>query len=99
MFRLRQKVGGYPRRIIVTVGDDQDLRRARNHIYSDNAEDAAFGRRDVRITGTNDLIDGNHAIGAVRQGCNRLCTANPDYVMDARNAGRGKNTITLDSPR
>ena len=54
---LRQQVGGDPGRIVVPVGDHQDLRRAGDQVDADLAEHAALGGGDIGIARAGDLVD------------------------------------------
>ncbi len=58
VFGLRQQVRGDPRGVRVTVGDDQDFGRSRDHVDADLAEDEALCGRHVGVAGSDDLGDG-----------------------------------------
>ena len=61
MLGLREQIDGDPRGIDGVVGDDRDLRRAREPVDADGPEDLTLRLGDVRVPGTDDHVDRPHA--------------------------------------
>ena len=70
------------------VGDDQDLRRAGDHVDAHGAEHAALGRRDVRVAGAADLVDRGNRRGAVGERGDRLRAADRERARRRRRGAR-----------
>ncbi len=72
MLGLREEIGGDPGRIVAAVGDHQYLGGAGDEIDADSAEDAALGRRDIGVAGTDDLVDRRNRPRAMGERRHRL---------------------------
>ena len=64
------------------VGDDEDFRRAGDHVDPDPAEDPPLRRRDIGVAGTDDLVDRRDRRGAIGQRRDRLRPADPVDLVD-----------------
>ena len=84
---LRQKIGGYPGRIVAGVGHDQDLRRAGDQVDADLSEDAALGGGDVGVARPGDLVDRLDRLGAVGERRHGLGATDAPDLVGAGDAG------------
>ncbi len=91
VLRLRQQIGGDPFRVVVPVGDDQDLGRAGDHVDPDLAEDPPLGRGDIGVARTDDLVDRRDRRRAVGERRDRLRAADPVDLVDPDHLGGGEN--------
>ena len=83
VFGLAEQVGRDPGRVAAAVGQDQDLRRAGDHINADLAEHLALGRGYIDVAGADDLVDGGHALRAIGQRGHGLRAAGLEDAVDA----------------
>ena len=89
---LAQQVGGDPGGAAGAVGQNQDFRRAGDHIDADFTKHLALGGGHVNVAGADDLIHSGHALGAVGQGGHGLGTAGLKDAVDAGNHRRRQDT-------
>ena len=99
VLRLRQEVGGDPGGVVVPIGDDQDFRRARDHIDSDPAEDAPLGGGDIGVARPDDLVDSLDRSGSISERRHRLRAADPVNLVDPDQPGGGENQRVQDTVR
>ena len=88
---LREQVHCHPVGMRAVVGDHQDLRRTGDHVDADDAEHAPLRGRDVRIAGTDDLVDLRNRLGAVRKRADRLRAPNRNDTIDPRDVRGGEH--------
>ena len=91
MFRLAQQVERDPFRVIIRIGDDQNLGRAGDHVDAHLAEDPALGRRDKGVAGAGNLVHRGDGVGAIGQGRDGLRTADPVNLIDTGGPGGGEH--------
>ncbi|MNU84774.1 hypothetical protein D3C71_745010 [compost metagenome] len=91
MFRLRQKIGSQPVRIIVLVGNDKHFRRPGDHVDADSAENLALCGGHIGIAGADDLGDRRDGFRAIGKRCHGLCAANTIDFLDACDTRGGKH--------
>ena len=91
MLGLGQKVSGDPVGIVVAIGDDENFRRAGDHVDADRAEDDALGGGDIGIARPDDLGDGRDALRAIGQRRDRLRAADAVDFLDAGNLCGGQH--------
>ena len=80
---LGEQVRSDPLRLVGAIRDHQDLRRARDHVDADGAEDQALGGGDVGVAGAHDLVHRRDTLGAVGERGHRLCPADAVDFGDA----------------
>ena len=68
---------------LAVVGEDQNFRRAGDHVDADLAEDAALGGCDKGVAGTDDLGDRSDGPGAIGERGDRLRAADAVDLVDA----------------
>ena len=85
---LAQQIGRDPGRVLVAVGDHQDLRRPGDQVDADPAEHLPLGLGDIGVAGADDLVDRADAGGAVGQRRDRLGAADPVDLVDPGAARR-----------
>ena len=83
MLGLRHQIGGNPSRIIIGVGDHQNLGWPGHHVDADLSEYLLFGRCDIGIARPDNYIYGCNRCRAIGQCRNRLRPANAEYFIDA----------------
>ncbi len=88
---LGQQIGGQPDRVGAFVGKDKDFRRAGHHVDIHLAEHLPLGLRHKNVSRPGDLADLGHALRAVSQGGDGLCSARLDHRRHARDPRRGQN--------
>ena len=88
---LGQQIGGDPPGVVGAVGEDQDFRRAGNHVNAHGAEHLALGRGDVGVSGADDFIDGRDGGGSIGQGADGLSATDAINFVDAGDPGGGQN--------
>ena len=72
---LREKICGDPRRIAGFIGDDSDFAGPGRHVDVDSPVDHALRSLNVRVAGTDDLVDARNGFRSVGQRCDRLGAA------------------------
>ena len=91
MFCLRQKVRRDDLRVVLGVGDDQNLARAGDHVDGDLPEDLPLCLGDVDVPGADDLVHAGDAFGPVGKRGDGLRAADLENAVDARDVRRGQN--------
>ena len=88
VFCLREHVGCDILGVCRLVCDDEDLRRACEHVDVDLAVYEPLCRVDVDVARAADLIYPGHCLGAVCHCCDRLCSAHLVDLGSARDGCR-----------
>ena len=88
---LAQQVGGGPLRIVLGVGDDDDLAGAGDHVDADDAIDLALGLRDPGVAGAGDDVDRRDAACAISERGDRLRAADAPHFIDAGQVRGGED--------
>src|SRR6516164_6053476 len=95
---LRHQIGSDPLRIVVPVGDDENLGRTGDHVDPDAAEDAPLRGGNIRITWPDDFVDRRNRRRAEREGGDRLRPADAVYLVDPDQLGGSENQRVDDAP-
>ena len=82
VFGLAEQVGGDPVGVVRGIGDDDDLRRAGDHVDADDPVDLALGLRDPGVARAGDDVDVRDAAGAVGECSDALRAADPPQLVD-----------------
>ena len=84
MLGLRQQVQRDPVRVVVAVGDHQNLGRSGNHVDANPAKHPALGGGDIGVARAGDLVHRRNGFGAVSQRRNRLRPADAVDLIHPR---------------
>ena len=80
------------------IGENDDFRRAGDHVDADDAEHAALGGGDIGVAGTDDLGDRRDALGSVGERGDRLRAADAiDFADPAIRAAASTSGLSLPS--
>ena len=71
------------------VGDDEDFARPGQLIDADLAEHLALRLVHIRVAGADDLVDGRNGLGSVGHCGDRLCAADTEDAIRARQVAAG----------
>ncbi len=82
MFRLAEKVGRDPVRIVGGIGDHQNFGWSGNGIDSHLPEDFPLGGRDPGIARSHDLVHRRNALRAVSERRDSLGAADAENIAD-----------------
>ncbi len=93
MLGLREQVHRDPVGVGLAVADDQDLRRAGDHVDADGAEHQPLGGGDVDVARADDLVDRGHGLGAVGERRDRLRAADREHAVHAGDVGRREHQL------
>ena len=88
MLRLTEQISRDIAGVGLFIRDNQNLARARDHIDGNGTEDLLLRFGDKGVAGADDLVHLGNALGAVRQSGDRLCAADLEDLIDARNGRR-----------
>ena len=91
VLRLTEHVGGHDSGVALSVGQDQNLTGARDHVDGHHAEDLLLGLGNVGVAGSHDLVHLGDTFGAVGQGGHRLGSAHFENVGDTGDLRRRQN--------
>ncbi len=96
---LRNEIAGEQARVGGLISDDRDLRRACLRVDAARAGGGdlhlCFG--DVGVSGPDDLVAAWHGRRAVRHGCDRLRSADPQHPVGADDLGSGQDRLVDDT--
>ena len=88
MLRLTEQISRDIAGVGFFIRDDQDLARAGDHIDGDRAEDLLLRLGDKGVAGADDLVHLGNALGTVGERGDRLCAADLEDPVDARDGRR-----------
>jgi len=88
VFGLGEQVHGQPVGVEAAIADDEDFRRACDHVDAHLTKNLFFGRGDIDIAGAYDLVDPGYRRSPVGQGRHGLGTAYGKYPVYTRQPGR-----------
>jgi hypothetical protein len=90
---LRDEIGRDHGGIRRVVGHDDELRGPGQRLDAHDPGDLALGGGDVPVAGTDDDVDGPDRLGAVREGGDRLRTADPVHLVHTDEGGGGQRCL------
>ena len=91
VLRLGKEIGGDKSGIGGSIGEDDDLGGARDHVDADDAKDTALRRRDIGVAGPDDLEDGRNGLRPIGERGDRLRPADPVDFVDAGDPRRSQH--------
>ena len=90
MLRLREKIGSDHGRGGTGVGEDDQLRRTREHIDRDASSDELLCRGDVAVSGADDHVAWKDGASAERERGDRVGAARRQHAVSAGDGRRGE---------
>ncbi len=93
MFGLGKQVHGHPVRVRGAVADDENFRRAGDHIDTHPPEHLALGGGDIDVARPDDLVHRRHGGRTVRQRRHRLRAADGEHPVHPGDRRRGQHQV------